>query len=221
MNNKILVSIDFDNSIYEGFAIADLLFDYAKKMKRTLFLYYPLVKLINTFLQVIGKIFEERTGETLTLKVIDHLIFKKHPIPVSFIDEEAERIANKIPKEMVEKLNKIKDYGIELIINTAEPVEYVSKILDYAGINYDEVLGNNFDVRGKFIYGFKNPLVAGISGKLMRLNYYIKGRNYDRIISIGDSKSDSIGDSITVNGNLEEVLESIIQERIPTYSPSG
>ena len=222
-NLEKIIAVDFDGPILPNdIAIARFLIDYAIKDKKLGMLFsYPIIKLYSITVKALGKITGYKTGETSSLSLVD-LIMRKHRIPYSFVDKEAEKLSKKIPKEYVKAINESK---VPIIIVTSEPKELVEKICEYANINVYGILGNEFNIRNGWIVGFKRDnLLGGPRGKYYRIKLFLKDHPNTEIISVGDSISDIIGENhytlskelkeySTYKKDLVEVIESISQEK--------
>ncbi len=197
-NNEILI-LDFDNVIYFGksSALEDFLKGAPNKRAR---FFYPALLIYLMFTKAVQRITQFKSGESTVLTALD-IILRKHPVDYNYLVEFSKMAAKNIPSEIISELNKIE---IPKYIVTSEPVDLVEMITRNAGLNFDGVYGNKFEILDEKIVGFERYcLSGGMSAKYFRATLLI--RDYKERYGTEPSKIYAIGDSIAdrgINGHL-------------------
>ncbi len=200
MHNNEILEFDFDNVLYFGkrySALEDFL-RYAPNKKVKFF--YPALLIYVMFTKAIQRITQFKSGESTVLTALD-IILRKHPIDYNYLVEFSEKAVEYIPNEIISELNKIE---IPKYIVTSEPVDLVEMITRNAGLNFDGIYGNKFEISNGKIVGFQRYcLCGGMSAKYFRAKLLIK--DYKEKYGTEPSKIYAIGDSIAdrgINGHL-------------------
>ncbi len=225
-NNEILI-LDFDNVLYFGnrsSALEDFLRGAPNKKAR---FFYPALLSYMMFTKAIQRIIQFKSGESTVLTALD-IILRKHPIDYNYLIEFSEKAAKNIPNEIISELNKIE---IPRYIVTSEPVDLVEMITRNAGLNFDGVYGNKFEISNRKIVGFQRYcLCGGMSAKYFRAKLLIKdykegyGTEPSKIYAIGDSIADKginghlgvpvkrydVGSKLEVINSIRKVVEDVL-----------
>jgi len=223
---RIAKVFDWDNTLMPLFpggktTLEKLLTDYAHEKSGFEFLGLAmralLIKVYRKAARGFTSIFNDPTwtGESSTLKVCDRAYIKPAKIPAEFMYKKAEEYAFHWGSNVKFAIKNCKE---DIYIVTAEPVQLIEKILEYAGLSahVKKVYGTEFKIENGVIIGFDAlKMRAGISGKYAGI-CEIEKLGYDKIYAMGDSAADVglIGSKVipcnfykTTRANPEDLLK--------------
>jgi phosphoserine phosphatase len=197
---KIAKVLDWDGTLMPLFPggktiVEQLLTDYAYEKSGTEFISLVMralfVKIYRQAARGFTSLFGDPTwtGESSTLKVCDRAYTRPARIPADFMCKKAREYASRLSDDVKSAIKNCKD---DVYIVTAEPVQLIEKVLEYAGLSMHikKVYGTEFKIENGIITGFDAlKMRAGVSGKYAGI-CEIEKLGCDKIYALGDSAAD-------------------------------